>query len=93
MALHSKNRQNPIVQSLFCSAYAFTAGRRANFALQKKKKIFYIIRLQVEGHAGDPSKVTAAGPGLQPDGNCINRPTYFDISTKGKTKISMMNKI
>lgn len=36
----------------------------------------------VEGHAGDPSKVTASGPGLQPDGVMINRPTYFDISTK-----------
>lgn len=36
----------------------------------------------VEGHAGDPSKVTAAGPGLQPEGNMVNRPTYFDISTK-----------
>ncbi|XP_034239661.1 filamin-A isoform X3 [Thrips palmi] len=36
----------------------------------------------VEGHAGDPSKVTASGPGLQPEGNMVNRPTYFDISTK-----------
>lgn len=39
----------------------------------------------VEGHAGDPSKVTASGPGLQPEGNMVNRPTYFDISTKGRT--------
>lgn len=38
----------------------------------------------VEGHAGDPTKVTASGPGLQPDGVCINRPTYFDIITKGR---------
>nr|CAD7585824.1 unnamed protein product [Timema genevievae] len=37
----------------------------------------------VEGHAGDASKVTASGPGLQPEGVMINRPTYFDISTKG----------
>lgn len=36
----------------------------------------------VEGHAGDPSKVTASGPGLQPVGNVINRPTFFDIFTK-----------
>ncbi|KAK4872119.1 hypothetical protein RN001_016243 [Aquatica leii] len=36
----------------------------------------------VEGHAGDPTKVTASGPGLQPDVVCINRSTYFDISTK-----------
>lgn len=42
----------------------------------------------VEGHAGDPSKVTASGPGLQPEGNMVNRPTYFDISTKGNTTSS-----
>lgn len=36
----------------------------------------------VEGHAGDPSKVTASGPGLQSVGNVINRPTYFDVFTK-----------
>lgn len=40
----------------------------------------------VEGHAGDPSKVTASGPGLQPEGVMINRPTYFDIYTKGEKK-------
>ncbi|XP_057318837.1 filamin-A isoform X3 [Microplitis mediator] len=36
----------------------------------------------VEGVPGDPSKVTASGPGLQPDGVVVNRPTYFDIFTK-----------
>jgi filamin len=39
--------------------------------------------VKVEGHAGDATKVTASGPGLQPDGVCVNRPTYFDISAKG----------
>lgn len=38
--------------------------------------------VMVEGHAGDPTKVTASGPGLQPEGVMINRPTYFDIYTK-----------
>ncbi|XP_051163533.1 filamin-A isoform X2 [Leptopilina boulardi] len=38
--------------------------------------------VMVEGHAGDPSKVTASGPGLQPVGNVINRPTFFDVFTK-----------
>ncbi|XP_008201955.1 filamin-A isoform X1 [Nasonia vitripennis] len=38
--------------------------------------------VSVEGHAGDPSKVTASGPGLQPDGVVVNRPTFFDIFTK-----------
>lgn len=39
----------------------------------------------VEGHAGDASKVTASGPGLEPEGVVIGRPTYFDIFTKGRT--------
>ncbi|XP_055692677.1 filamin-A isoform X3 [Lutzomyia longipalpis] len=38
--------------------------------------------VRVEGHAGDASKVTASGPGLQPDGVSVNRPTFFDIFTK-----------
>lgn len=39
--------------------------------------------VKVEGHAGDASKVTASGPGLQSDGLSIGRTTYFDIHTKG----------
>lgn len=38
--------------------------------------------MKVEGHAGDASKVTASGPGLQADGVSINRGTFFDIITK-----------
>src|SRR5436190_219491 len=37
----------------------------------------------VEGHAGDANKVTASGPGLEPEGVVVGRPTYFDIFTKG----------
>lgn len=37
----------------------------------------------VEGHAGDASKVTASGPGLEPEGVVVGRPTCFDILTKG----------
>lgn len=40
--------------------------------------------VMVEGHAGDASKVTASGPGLEPEGVVVGRPTYFDIFTKGK---------
>ncbi|XP_066973712.1 filamin-A isoform X13 [Macrobrachium rosenbergii] len=40
------------------------------------------FRVNVSGFAGDPSKVTASGPGLEPEGVTINRPTYFDIFTK-----------
>ena len=42
--------------------------------------------VNVEGFAGDASKVTAAGPGLEPEGVVINRPTYFDIFTEGAGK-------
>lgn len=33
---------------------------------------------------GDPSKVHARGPGLDPVGNVANKPTYFDIYTAGQ---------
>jgi filamin len=42
--------------------------------------------VNVEGFAGDASKVTAAGPGLEPEGVVINRPTYFDIFAEGAGK-------
>jgi filamin len=54
------------------------------FAGREIPKSPYVVL--VEGHAGDPSKVTASGPGLQPEGIIISRPTYFDIFTKGKYK-------
>ncbi|XP_036141495.1 filamin-A isoform X4 [Monomorium pharaonis] len=50
------------------------------FAGREIPKSPYIVN--VEGHAGDPSKVTASGPGLQPEGVVVNRPTFFDIFTK-----------
>ena len=40
----------------------------------------------VEGHAGDPTKVTAYGPGLEPNGVQVGKPTYFEIDTKGAGK-------
>ncbi|XP_035708450.1 filamin-A isoform X3 [Folsomia candida] len=40
----------------------------------------------VEGHAGDASKVTASGPGLEPEGVVVGRPTYFDVFTKDAGK-------
>lgn len=45
----------------------------------------------VEGHAGDPSKVTVSGPGVQPEGVVVSRPTYFDIFTKGKYQAEKIN--
>lgn len=42
--------------------------------------------VMVDSQAGDASKVTASGPGLLPDGVCVNKQTYFDISTKDAGK-------
>ena len=40
----------------------------------------------VEGFAGDAAKVTAAGPGLEPEGVVANKPTHFQIFTAGAGK-------
>ncbi|KAM9443530.1 filamin B a isoform 2-T2 [Clarias gariepinus] len=41
------------------------------------------FEVNVDKAQGDPSKVTAKGPGLEPVGNIANKPTYFDIYTAG----------
>ncbi|XP_067618137.1 filamin-A isoform X2 [Eurosta solidaginis] len=38
--------------------------------------------VKVEGHAGDASKVKVTGPGVQPSGVTITKPTFFDIHAK-----------
>ncbi|XP_020717380.1 filamin-A isoform X4 [Ceratitis capitata] len=38
--------------------------------------------VKVEGHAGDASKVKVTGPGIQPSGVTISKPTFFDIDAK-----------
>lgn len=38
---------------------------------------------------GDPNKVQARGPGLEPVGNVAAKPTYFDIYTAGKGQGSL----
>lgn len=35
---------------------------------------------------GDPTRVQARGPGLQPTNNLANKPTYFDIYTAGQQR-------
>lgn len=42
------------------------------------------FEVNVDKAQGDPSKVTAKGPGLEPVGNIANKPTYFDIYTAGQ---------
>ncbi|XP_017473017.1 PREDICTED: filamin-A [Rhagoletis zephyria] len=38
--------------------------------------------VKVEGHAGDASKVKVTGPGIQPSGVTLTKPTFFDINAK-----------
>uniref|UniRef100_A0A1B0BRU8 Calponin-homology (CH) domain-containing protein n=2 Tax=Glossina palpalis gambiensis TaxID=67801 RepID=A0A1B0BRU8_9MUSC len=47
------------------------------------KSPFYV---KVEGHAGDASKVKVTGPGVQPMGVVVSKPTFFDILTKDAGK-------
>ncbi|XP_053530109.1 filamin-B isoform X2 [Ictalurus punctatus] len=41
------------------------------------------FEVNVDKAQGDPTKVTAKGPGIEPMGNIANKPTYFDIYTAG----------
>ncbi|XP_078730303.1 filamin-C-like isoform X1 [Lampetra fluviatilis] len=41
------------------------------------------FEVEVAMPQGDPAKVTARGPGLEPTGNIANKTTYFDIFTAG----------
>ena len=42
------------------------------------------FEVMVEGAAGDASKVTAAGPGLERSGVQVKKKTYFEVFTKGE---------
>jgi filamin len=42
------------------------------------------FKVKVEGAAGDPTKVTASGPGLEKTGVIATKRTYFEVFTKSK---------
>ena len=44
------------------------------------------FKVMVEG-AADPSKATASGPGIEPQGNQVGRRTFFNIFTTGMSVI------
>ena len=44
------------------------------------------FNVHVSKALGDPNKVQARGPGLEPQGNVANKPTYFDIYTAGEAR-------
>nr|XP_015207867.1 PREDICTED: filamin-C isoform X2 [Lepisosteus oculatus] len=51
------------------------------FAGQNIDKSPFMVNVSMA--LGDPNKVSARGPGLEPVGNVANKPTYFDIYTAG----------
>jgi filamin len=51
------------------------------FASKEIPKCPYLV--QVTGKLGDPKKVIAQGPGIEPKGVQVNRKTYFEVITKG----------
>lgn len=44
------------------------------------------FQVNVEGAAGDPEKVHASGPGIEPVGNQVAKRTFFNIFTAGGRK-------
>lgn len=52
------------------------------FATKEISKSPFIV--SVEGAAGDATKVTASGPGLEKTGVVATKKTWFEVFTKGK---------
>lgn len=42
------------------------------------------FNVNVQGAAGDPKKVTAQGPGVEPNGNQVGKRTFFNIFLNSK---------
>lgn len=76
-----KTNANPtnILKEMFAS---FCAQVKVLFAGQDINNSPFLVN--VSKALGDPNKVQARGPGLEPVGNVANKPTYFDIYTAGR---------
>ena len=48
------------------------------------------FKVSVEGAAGDASKVTAKGPGIEKTGVVATKKTYFEVYTKGETNLAFL---
>jgi filamin len=44
------------------------------------------FNVYVEGQAGDPNKCRAHGPGIEPTGVVVDKPTFFEIDTSAAGK-------
>lgn len=53
------------------------------FALKEIAKSPFEV--QVEGAAGDASKVSAKGPGIEKSGVVATKKTWFEVYTKGES--------
>jgi len=47
----------------------------------------------VEAMSGDPTKVTASGPGIEKTGVVANRKTYFDVHSRSKYRPLRMSNV
>ena len=45
----------------------------------------------VEGKVGDPSKCRVSGPGIEPTGNIVDKPTFFEVDTTSKRRFIILN--
>lgn len=62
--------------------YSYISQVKVLFAGQDIDKSPFMVN--VAKALGDPKKVQARGPGLEPVGNVAHKPTYFDIYTAGE---------
>lgn len=78
----NNDRNSTYYSVMYTPHYEGVHTVQVKFAGKNVPKSPFVVK--VEGQPGDPTKVTVSGPGVQPDGNFINRPNYFDIHTKSK---------
>ncbi|VEL11553.1 unnamed protein product [Protopolystoma xenopodis] len=77
----NKNEQN---QTYSCTYVPSQEGEyRVIIKFATKEILNSPFKVMVEGAAGDASKASASGPGLEPQGNQVGRRTFFNIFTAG----------
>lgn len=92
--LHKVRTQNDLVGELGKNAeltdsfLGFSSQVKVLFAGQDIDRSPFLVN--VSKALGDPNKVQARGPGLEPVGNVANKPTYFDIYTAGEAQRDVM---
>uniref|UniRef100_A0A8C6V1W3 Filamin C, gamma a (actin binding protein 280) n=1 Tax=Neogobius melanostomus TaxID=47308 RepID=A0A8C6V1W3_9GOBI len=79
--IYFNNRQKSNVHSHLSPKVEGLHKVKVLFAGQDIDKSPYSVNVAKD--VGDPNKVHARGPGLEPTGNVANKPTYFDIFTAG----------